>query len=336
MAVTLVSYTGDGVAMVALVLLVADNGQPTEVGILLLAQTVPRLIGPLGGAIADRGDRRLIMVSCELGQAVVYGVIAALLPSFAVLVVLVAVASLLAGVFGPTSRAVVPSVVGRQDLVPANALLATTLNMKLALGGIVGGVLATGIGVRGTLLANVASFVASATFLAFLPSLRTSSGPGPRPRLGAATWSGLTYAVRNRVSGAVVVSLFVVVSFAALDNIALPFLARQSLHGGASGYGVLVTAYGIGMLVASFGVTWAAGHLRARSLWFAALILNGVGFLATRFAPGIGVAGATYGLAGVGVPRAGPPWGEGVSAARPGRAGQQPPRSGGEEDWNSG
>jgi hypothetical protein len=59
------------------------------------------------------------------------------------------------------------------------------------------------------------------------------------------TWGSLRYALGHPVARALVIGLGFGVLFAAVDDVALVFLAREDLHAGAVGYGVLVSAYGI-------------------------------------------------------------------------------------------
>jgi MFS family permease len=175
-----VSHLGDGAALVALVVYVQQiQGRGVAVSALLLAGTLPTLLGPLAGALVDRVEQRRLMLGALAGQAVLYGAMAAVLPSFPVLLVLVAAASLLATVFAPAGRSVVPSLVPPTDLVRANSWMGMALTFQGTIGPAVGGVL-----------------------------------------------------------------------FAAVDDVALVFLAREDLHAGAVGFGVLVSLYGIGFALA--------------------------------------------------------------------------------------
>src|SRR5258708_6887987 len=87
-----VSYAGDALSMVALMLQVAaTTGQALAVAALLLAgDFVPSLLAPLAGALADRIDRRRLMIGCELAQGLLVGLIALSLPPVVPLVALVA------------------------------------------------------------------------------------------------------------------------------------------------------------------------------------------------------------------------------------------------------
>ena len=87
-----VSYLGDSLSLVALMLYVADTaGQALAVALLLLAgDFAPALLAPLTGAISDRFDLRQVMVGCELVQGGLLAVIALWLPSMPPLLALVA------------------------------------------------------------------------------------------------------------------------------------------------------------------------------------------------------------------------------------------------------
>jgi hypothetical protein len=84
------------------------------------------------------------MLGAQAGQAVLYGAMAAVLPPFPVLLVLVAAASLLATLFAPAGRSVVPSLVPPGDLVRANSWMGMALTSQGTIGPAVGGVLVAG------------------------------------------------------------------------------------------------------------------------------------------------------------------------------------------------
>ena len=87
------SFTGDGITTTALVLLVAAREGSAGVGVLLLANALPRLAGPLAGVLADRVQTRRLMMSCELTSAAVIGLMAVTVPPLPVIAALVAVAA---------------------------------------------------------------------------------------------------------------------------------------------------------------------------------------------------------------------------------------------------
>src|ERR1017187_9671890 len=124
-----ISSTGIGMSRVALVLLASPHG-PATVSAVLLASTLPQLLGPVAGAVADRVDQRRLLAGCEAGQGVLYAVIAVARPPVPVLLPLVAVAGLLATLFSPAGKSSVPRLVPADRLPRANALLGMAPNLQ--------------------------------------------------------------------------------------------------------------------------------------------------------------------------------------------------------------
>jgi MFS family permease len=95
------SYIGSGAGLTALVLYVqSTQGTGVAVGALLLAQTVPRLLGPLAGALADRSDLRRLMVGADTGGAAIFALLA-LLPPFGLILAGGALASVMQAAYSP-------------------------------------------------------------------------------------------------------------------------------------------------------------------------------------------------------------------------------------------
>jgi MFS family permease len=296
-----VSQTGDGMALIALLLYVEETQEKgVAVAVFLLAETIPRLLGPLAGAVADRVDQRWLMLACDFGRAALYSAIAATLPPFPVLLVLVATASSLDTLFAPAGRSSVPALVARDDLMQANAWLGTAMNLQLAVGPAAGGLLTDLIGVRGTLAANALTFLISAAFLARLPGLPPSPEGEASQGLLRHARAGLAYARTHAIARAVVLSTFLVVSFAALDNVALVFLARNTLDAGAAGFGVLASAFGVGMLIFSLLLTSPRVRLAPAFVFLLGAFLSGSGTLLTGLAPTLALAVVVQALAGTG------------------------------------
>jgi len=178
-----VSHVGDGAAVVALVVYVEHTqGWGVAASALLLAGTLPTLLGPLAGALVDRVEQRRLMLGAQAGQALLYGVMAAVLPPFPVLLVLVAAASLLATLFAPRGSKCRAEPCPAWRSGAANSWMGMALTFQGTIGSAVGGVLVAGAGVRGALWGNALSFGISAALVAGLPPLapreRTASGWG--------------------------------------------------------------------------------------------------------------------------------------------------------------
>jgi MFS family permease len=251
------------------------------------------------GAFVDRLNLKLVMVSCELAQAVLFAVIAWWQPPFFALLPIVAVAATLDTTFGPAAGSAVPELVDTGDLMQANALLGMALNLQVAVGPLLGGLLVSTFGVRGGLGANAISFVISAALLMRVPRMARPAS-GRRLNIASAGLEGLAYAWKNPTLRAMLLGLFLVVSFAGVDNVALVFLTRDVLHTTVLGFGVVAAAFGAGMLASSLLlVGWTRGLPPGRLLvgsWF----LTAFGTAATGIAPNATAAAALQALAGVG------------------------------------
>src|SRR5215216_6055893 len=98
-------------------------GQGTSfVGDALVARLLPTIASPLAGVLADRVDRRIVLVSSDLARAVlIMGLVFA--RDLVTIYALVFLVGLARTIFNPTIRAAFPSVVGEGDLTRANALI---------------------------------------------------------------------------------------------------------------------------------------------------------------------------------------------------------------------
>ncbi len=297
-----VSFTGDGVANLALVLLAADLYGPPGVSIMLLAQSLPRFLGPLAGAIVDRVEQRGLMLVCELGQAILVATIALATPPFAVTLALVAAMSALVALFAPAGRSAVPALVAPDQRLSANALLGLAFNLEVALGGLLGGALVAAVGVQAALLADAASFVGSALLLSRVPRLP----PQPDARaegLARAVAGGVAYARRDPLVRTLVLATVALVMLAGVDNVAIVFVARDVLGGGPGTFGLLVAVFGAGMIAASAVLALrraSADPMRLTVVGFAAtgagLVITGLARVLPVAAVGQAVGGAANGI----------------------------------------
>lgn len=293
-----VSFTGDGAAAVALTLLAAERHGPGGVSLLLLAFALPRFFGPVAGTIADRTEQRRLMCACELGQALLVGTIALTLPPFPALLVLVAGVGWLATLFAPAGNSAVVTLVPESERLAANALLSLAFNLQVAVGPALGGLLVAGVGTRGALAFDAATFLGSALLLVRVPPIHARPVAGERFR--DALRAGLSYARRVSLVRVLALSLFAVVAVAAIDNVALVFLARRTLGSGPSAYGLLVASFGIGMIAASVALAAARTGRSPTTLLVGGYFATGVGSLATGLAPTVPVAALAQAVGGVG------------------------------------
>lgn len=174
--------------------------------VFILKQLPAALLGPLAGVIADRLDRRRIMIVCDLldaGLALSFLFLAAggpRWPIYALAAGQIAVAT----VFDPARQAVVPSVVQRRDLVAANALGSVTWSAMFALGTALGGIVLATLGWRWAIGIDAASYLLSAVLIATMRiprrvRERANERPSWSRLLGVDDFvEGLRYILRDR------------------------------------------------------------------------------------------------------------------------------------------
>jgi MFS family permease len=301
LAARMISHIGDGIALIALVLMVQEERRTgTAVGALLLATSLPRFLGPIAGAIVDRVEQRTLMVACDIGQAAIFGAIAWFDPSFPVLLGLVALAAACDTLFGPAGRSALPALVRPEQLMRANAWIGMSLNVQVAAGPVLGGLLVEFLDFRGALAANALTFVISAMFLLGLPPLRPPADGQETRGFLAVGVDGLRFTWRNRVVRTLIVALFVGVAFAGLDDVALVFLVRGTLSGSPLTYGLVTGAYGAGMLAGSLGLSWKGTAAAAGTVFLLGWVATGVGAVLTGIAPLIALVAVAQAIAGAG------------------------------------
>jgi MFS family permease len=194
----------------------------------------------------------------------------------------------------------VPNLVEPEELIQANALLGTATNLYVAIGPLVGGLLFAAIGPAAALLVNTVTFLGSAALTTRVPPTRPPEDTEHEPLLMAAR-TGARFVWGNTMLRTVTVSLFLLLSFLAVDNVALVFLVRDTLGGSAFVYGLIEAVFGVGMLAGSFWILRGAGggwapqrlYLLSCSLCSAASAGSGV-------APSLGVLAPVQAIAGSG------------------------------------
>ena len=298
-----VSFLGDAMGLVALILFVAEDvGSGTAVAMLLLAgDSLPTLLSPLIGALADRLERRRALVICELGQAVAVGAIVVTQPPLVILLALVGTQSLLSQLFQAAARSAVPDLVGDEDLEHANALIGGGTHGLEALGPLLAAALLPFVSTRGLLAIDAITFLVSPLLLAGLPRLPRAPSSGPRETISVAAWIGMRYIWRHRILRPVTVAFVVVVAFNGVDDVALVFLGRDVFETGRSGVSILYAGSGVGLLLGFALIAARATRSPAVGVAIAGFAVSSAGNLLTGLSPVIAAAIAMQVVRGVGI-----------------------------------
>jgi predicted MFS family arabinose efflux permease len=249
-------------------LILTMTGSTVLLGLDAFLGDAPFLVFSLfGGVLADRLDRRRILLNSQLVQLSSAALLAVLILTGQVHVWMILTLSFVVGLAqsfgGPAYQALVPTLVDREDLPNAVALNSIQFNLARVVGPVLGGVAYYRLGAAACFGLNALSFLAP--ILALLALKRGgASTPSSEPVLQSLK-TGLR-AVRDDKSLRGLVALSFIGSFCAMPLVTfLPVFARNVFHRDAKGYSVLLAAFGVGAIAGAIGVAFF-GHVRRKGV----------------------------------------------------------------------
>ena len=288
----LVSSTGDGMFVTALPLMAAVlTRDPRLIAGITIATRLPWLLLALvTGAIADRMDRRRLMIGADLARLVIVGVLGVLIAIDAANIWLLYVAAFLIGT-GETlhvnaGQAIIPSLVEQRHLLEANARFGTAQLASAQFAGPPLGVAAFNVGTSLPFLADAVSFAGSAALVASLPDVHQVEPATTRIRHDVVDGMRFLWgnpAVRRITTILAVINFFY---FAAISLLVL--YNQEHLRSGpttyslffvGSGVGIILSRFALGRLVARVGQVRAIGI----AFWFWAIMLIGTPITSTAW-----------------------------------------------------
>jgi MFS family permease len=292
----MVSNIGGWMQIFALGLLVVQIAErdgvpelaPLYLGLMGLARAVPGIPCTLvAGAVADRVDRRRIVLVTQTTMALTAGVLAALaFFGMATLPAVLIAATIQSAAFAfdnPARQSMVPRLVPMSVYPSAIGLQSAAFNAASVIGPLIAGVLYLPIGIAGLLAANAISFAAIIAAVVALPTLppsrRTDQG------LLHSVLDGGRYVRSDRTLLWVLVIAGTGFVAAGPTGALLPALAGERMWNGMSWLSLLLTAMGVGSFLAAF-VTMSTGKFRGLGRVFVgAAILNGATLVLFAYSP---------------------------------------------------
>ena len=278
------------------------TGSALLLGTVAFASLIPVfLLAPVGGAVADRHNRRTILVITQSCMMVLAFILALLTLTHLITVWELMVLAALLGVVNafdiPARQAFIVDMVSRNDLVNAIALNSSMFNGARVVGPAVAGIVVAAIGEGWCFFANAVSFIAVITGLLLMRIDRPRMSVEGSPLENII--EGFKFVVQNGPVHALMI-LLGLVSFTAMPYaVLMPIFAEDILHGGATALGLLMGCSGVGALCgaitlamrktiqglgrwvaiacSSFGVALIVFSFSHR-LWLSAILLVPVGF----------------------------------------------------------
>ncbi len=263
LAAQTVSSLGDWVGFVAVAALVNRLGGPEAgayaVAGVMVARMLPAILfGPIAGALADRVNRKRIMMFADVSRGALYATMPFLGKIWLIYIVSFAI-ECLSLLWSPSRDASLPNLVPRRQLANANALGLVTTYGTLPLGGLIFAFLAGGSDLIPALSDNQEALpllLDGGTFLFSAFMLSRIAFPPPAAhqverldvsRVGKDIVEGLRFLREDSLASAM--TLGIVVAFTSVGAVLAlgPIFATKTLVAGNTGWGILVTSFGVGM-----------------------------------------------------------------------------------------
>jgi MFS family permease len=276
------------------------TGSATALGLIVALQTLPvLLLGPYGGVIADRIDKRRLMVVLQGAMGVQALVLAALTIAGVVQVWEIGALALALGLNNafenPARQSFMLEMVGPENLRNAVSLNSVLVNVARTIGPAVAGVLIATVGEGWCFLFNALSFVAVIGSLLSLDETAIHRSPPSGNRPGQLR-EGLRYVRRSPELATPLLMMALVGALAYEFQVSLPVMASTGLHVGATGYGFMTASMGAGAVVGGLFVA-ARGRTGLPTL-IGASAAFGVVLALAALAPNLGVELLALALAG--------------------------------------
>jgi MFS family permease len=291
----LVSVSGTWMQQVAqdwLVLHLSNSG--TAVGITVGLQFLPMLLfGMAGGIVADRFDKRRVLVVTQSVAGVLAAAMGTLVATGVVQLWMVYGMAFLLGcvtaVDNPTRQAFVTEMVGPDEVTNAVGLNSANFNAARIVGPAVAAVVIEVAGTAPAFFVNAASYLAViAGLLAMDPAALFRSPPAAKER--GQVRQGLRYVWATPELRSTILLVAVVATFGMNLSVVLPLLAKFTFHGGAGTYGLLLSIMAAGALAGGLGA--ARRRLPTPQLRVGTAIGFGAFSIATALAPTVAMAAA--------------------------------------------
>jgi MFS family permease len=269
----LISLIGTWMHNVALAWLVYRlTGSAVLLGILGFATQFPIfLFAPFGGTVADRWNRRTVVIATQtVSMLLAFGIAALTFAHIVKIWELILVAALfgLVNAFDiPARQAFLMDMVGRDDLMNAIALNSSMFNGARVVGPAVAGILVAWIGEGWCFLANAISYIAVIVGL-----LLMKIAARQLQKVKASPFEHIAEGFRFIRQSAPILAILLLLACMSLFGLSystlMPIFADQILHGGARGFGILMGAAGFGALCGALTLAMRVG-VRGLGRWIA-------------------------------------------------------------------
>jgi MFS family permease len=280
------SSLGSGAAIVALFVLAYDREpSPWSLTVVLLAYDLPPgLLSPFLGALVDRVSRRWCVIAADLLRVAAFAGIA-VADSIAATVAFAFLAGAATALYRPAALAALPSLVDAERLPAVTSIYGSLTDVGRTVGPALAAVAFPLVGADGVMMINAATFAISAVVLSSISfGEAVESEPAEERSFISEVREGLQVATSGALVRAVVIASTGVILFASMLNVAELPLAHD-LGVGASGFALLLTANGIGVVLGSLSGARPGGLSEYKGRYVGGVAAVAAGLLAMSLLP---------------------------------------------------
>jgi MFS family permease len=253
-----------------------------QLGLVGALQFLPVLLFSLfGGVFADRWPKRGLLLVTQTAAMLQAFLLWLLIVTGTVQLWHIYVLAILLGITScldqPTRTAFVVEMAGREDLPNAVALNSSLMNLARIVGPGLGGIIIAISGVSMLFLLNTVSFLAVIVALALICTHELYAQPiqiGEQQSTWQSMREGLDYVWKTPAIMLVIVVVGLVLLFGANFSVILPLFATAVLNVGATGFGFLSAAMGVGSLVSGLWLAWSNQRPTIRGILFGTLVFS--------------------------------------------------------------
>jgi len=245
------------------------TGSPRALGLVAAAMGIAlMLFAPLGGVVADRVDKRNLIVAAQSAGGLLALVIAILISTGAIMLWHLVVASVLSGIIWafslPARQAIIPELVEKHRIMNAVAISSGAMHLSRVVFPALGGLLMSTLGTAGAYYVVVVCYMVAVALLLRVPAVGGGAVEASAS-MGFHLAEGLNYIRRSPVLVALLLMAVVPIMFGMPYQMLMPVFAEDVLDVGARGLGFLMAAVGLGALAGSLVVA-SLGDFRHKGL----------------------------------------------------------------------
>lgn len=286
-----VSAAGDAMYQIALFWLVLDiTGSSTTTGLVAMAAFLPAMVfGLYAGVIADKYNRKLIMILSNFSQALTVIVIPVLLyfgyENILIIGILAFVRASFSTFFPPALNAIVPMFTSKEQLVKVNSVLATSGQFAYLIGPLGAGLILSIVSIPYLFVIDSISFIIAIFILLFIALPTKIKVSDKQSSSIKEIFSGIKYVKQHKPLGMLFV-LTVINNFFIMGMafVGMLILVKDALGGTASQYAFVEAGLALGMLIGSVFVYRIGNRINIGKLLLIGMILDGVTYSLMYFA----------------------------------------------------